>query len=159
MTTATAHGATRPVETSTAAEEEQGMTVKLVHPERVNRVDVHHQVAVTQGSRTVYLAGQVSWDVEGNLVGRDDVAAQAEKCYLNIAAALDAVGATAADLAKVTVYIVDLDDAKAEQFVVGRERAATTLDVEFQQPSTWIGVTSLAAPGYLVEIDAVAVLA
>jgi hypothetical protein len=31
--------------------------------------------------------------------------------------------------------------------------------VEFQQPSTWIGVTSLAAPGYLVEIDAVAVLA
>jgi hypothetical protein len=67
--------------------------------------------------------------------------------------------ATAADLAKVTVYIVDLDDAKAEQFVVGRERAAATLGVEFQQPSTWIGVTSLAAPGYLVEIDAVAVLA
>jgi enamine deaminase RidA (YjgF/YER057c/UK114 family) len=134
------------------------MTVKLVHPERVNRVDVHHQVAATQGSRTVYLAGQVSWDTEGNLVGRDDVAAQAEKCYLNIVAALDAVGATAADLAKVTVYIVDLDEAKAEQFVVGRDRAAATLGVEFQQPSTWIGVTSLAAPGYLVEVDAVAVL-
>jgi enamine deaminase RidA (YjgF/YER057c/UK114 family) len=106
----------------------------------------------------VYLAGQVSWDTEGNLVGRDDVAVQAEKCYLNIVAALDAVGATAADLAKVTVYIVDLDEAKAEQFVVGRERAAATLGVEFQQPSTWIGVTSLAAPGYLVEVDAVAVL-
>lgn len=135
------------------------MTVKLVHPERVHRVDVHHQLAATQGSRTVYLAGQVSWDTEGNLVGRDDVAAQAEKCYLNIAAALDAVGATAADLAKVTVYIVDLDEAKAEQFVVGRDRAAATLGVEFQQPSTWIGVTSLAAPGFLVEVDAVAVLA
>lgn len=134
------------------------MTVKLVHPERVNRVDVHHQVAATQGSCTVYLAGQVSWDTKGNLVGRDDVAAQAEKCYLNIAAALDAVGATAADLAKVTVYIVDLDEAKAEQFVVGRDRAAATLGVEFQQPSTWIGVTSLAAPGYIVEVDAVAVL-
>lgn len=134
------------------------MTVKLVHPERVNRVGVHHQVAATQGSYTVYMAGQVSWDTEGNLVGRDDVAAQAEKCYLNIAAALDAVGATAADLAKVTVYIVDLDEAKAEQFVVGRDRAAATLGIELQQPSTWIGVTSLAAPGYLVEVDAVAVL-
>ena len=134
------------------------MTVKLVHPEGVNRVDVHHQVADTQGSRTIYLAGQVSWDTEGNLVGRDDVAAQAEKAYLNIAAALDAVGATAADLAKVTVYIVDLDEAKAEQFVIGRERAAATLGVEFQQPSTWIGVTSLAAPGYVVEVDAIAVL-
>ncbi|TQM09109.1 RidA family protein [Pseudonocardia kunmingensis] len=134
------------------------MTVTLVHPEGVNRVDVHHQVADTRGSRTVYLAGQVAWDTEGNLVGRDDVAAQAEKAYLNIAAALDAVGATVADLAKVTVYIVDLDEAKAEQFVVGRERAAATLGVELQQPSTWIGVTSLAAPGYLVEVDAVAVL-
>lgn len=134
------------------------MTITLVHPERVNRVDVHHQVALTQGSRTVYLAGQVAWDTEGILMGRDDVAAQAEQCYLNIAAALDAVGATAADLAKVTVYIVDLDEATAEQFVIGRERAAATLGVQLQQPSTWIGVTSLAAPGYLVEVDAVAVL-
>ncbi|MFC4562303.1 RidA family protein [Nocardiopsis mangrovi] len=135
------------------------MTVTLVHPQGVNRVDVHHQVAVTQGSRTVYLAGQVSWDTDGNLVGRDDLAAQAEKAYLNIAAALDAVGATPADLAKVTVYIVDLDETKAEQFVIGRERAAATLGVQFQQPSTWVGVTALAAPGYLVEVEAVAVLA
>ena len=134
------------------------MTVELVHPEGVHRVDVHHQVATAQGSRTVYLAGQVSWDIEGTLVGRDDVAAQAEQAYLNIAAALDAVGATPADLAKVTVYVVGLDEAKAGQFVVGRERAAAALGVEFQQPSTWIGVTSLAAPGFLVEVDAVAVL-
>jgi enamine deaminase RidA (YjgF/YER057c/UK114 family) len=94
----------------------------------------------------VYLAGQVSWDTEGNLMGRDDVAAQAEQCYLNIAAALDAVGATAADLAKVTVYIVDLDEAKAEQFVIGRERAAATLGVEFQQPSTWIAGERFRVP-------------
>lgn len=132
--------------------------VELVHPEGVHRVDVHHQVADTRGTRTVYLAGQVSWDIEGNLVGRDDVAAQAERCYLNIAAALDAVGARPADLAKVTVYVVDLDEARAEQFVVGRDRAGVALGVEFRQPSTWIGVTSLAAPGYLVEVEAVAVL-
>lgn len=134
------------------------MSVTLVHPERVNRVDVHHQVAVTQGARTVHLAGQVSWDTEGNLVGKDDLAAQAEQCHLNIAAALDAVGATPADLAKVTVYLVDLTEERAGRFLAGRERAAATLGVEFQQPSTWIGVTALAAPGYLVEVDAVAVL-
>lgn len=134
------------------------MTITLVHPEQVNRVEVHHQVAVTQGSRTVYLAGQVSWDTEGNLVARDDVAAQAEQCYRNIAAALDSVGATLADLAKVTVYVVDLDEERAGQFVAGRERAAAALGVELRQPSTWIGVTALAAPGFVVEIDAVAVL-
>ncbi|MCD2186640.1 RidA family protein [Actinomycetospora soli] len=134
------------------------MPVDLVHPDRVHRVDVHHQVAVAQGRRTVYLAGQVSWDLEGTLVGPDDVAAQAEQAYLNIHAALEAVGATPADLAKVVVYLVDLDETKAEQFVVGRERAAARVGVEFQQPSTWIGVTALAAPGYLVEVDAVAVL-
>ncbi|WP_226354298.1 RidA family protein [Pseudonocardia sp. ICBG601] len=134
------------------------MPVKLVHPENVNRVEVHHQVAVAQGSRIIHLAGQVSWDTEGNLVGHDDVAAQAEKCFLNVAAALDAVDATMADLAKVTVYVVDLDEQKAGQIVEGRDRAAAALGVELQQPSTWIGVTALAAPGYLVEIDAVAVL-
>ncbi|MEJ2866756.1 RidA family protein [Actinomycetospora sp. OC33-EN08] len=134
------------------------MPVDLVHPDRVHRVDVHHQVAVATGSRTIYLAGQVSWDVDGNLVGADDVAAQAEQAYLNVHAALEAVGATPTDLAKVVVYLVDLDETKAEQFVVGRDRAAARLGVEFQQPSTWIGVTALAAPGYLVEVDAVAVL-
>ncbi|MBN9791750.1 RidA family protein [Pseudonocardia sp. TMWB2A] len=134
------------------------MPVKLVHPENVNRVEVHHQVAVAQGSRIIHLAGQVSWDTEGNLVGHDDVAAQAEKCFLNVAAALDAVDATMADLAKVTVYVVDLDEQKAGQIVEGRDRAAAALGVELQQPSTWIGVTALAAPGYLVEVDAVAVL-
>ncbi|MDD7967250.1 RidA family protein [Actinomycetospora lemnae] len=134
------------------------MTVQLVHPEKVHRVDVHHQVADTRGSRTVYLAGQVSWDTEGDLVGRDDLAAQAEQAFLNVAGALEAVGATLADLAKVTVYVVDLDASKAEQLVAGRDRAAEALGVELQQPSTWIGVTALAAPGYLVEVDAVAVL-
>jgi hypothetical protein len=36
--------------------------------------------------------------------------------------------------------------------------SAAKLGVEFQQPSTWIGVTAPAAPGYVVEVDAVAVL-
>ena len=135
------------------------MTVELLNPDGLPKPEFYFQVGVATGSRTVYLAGQVSWDVEGTLVGRDDVAAQAERCYLNIAAALDAVGGTPADLAKVTVYVVELDESKAEQFVVGRERAAATLGVEFRQPSTWVGVTALAAPGYLVEVDAVAVLA
>ena len=134
------------------------MTVTLVHPEQVNRVDVHHQVAVAQGTRTVYLAGQVSWDTRGNLVGPGDLTAQAEQAFLNVAAALDAVGATTADLAKVTIYVVDLDETKAGLLVDGRERAAAKLRVEFQQPSTWIGVTALAAPGYPGEDDAVAVL-
>lgn len=134
------------------------MTVTLVHPDKVHRVDVHHQVAVAQGARTVYLAGQVSWDTAGDLVGAGDLAAQAERCWLNVAAALEAVGATVSDLAKVTVYVVDLDEVKAGQLVVGRERAAAALGVELQQPSTWVGVTALAAPGYLVEVEAVAVL-
>jgi hypothetical protein len=63
-----------------------------------------------------------------------------------------------ADLAKVTIYVVDLDESKAGQRGAGGDRAAAALGVQLQQPSTWIGVTALAAPGYLVEVDAVAVL-
>ncbi|GAA3223921.1 hypothetical protein GCM10017691_11380 [Pseudonocardia petroleophila] len=53
------------------------MTVTLVRPERVNRLDLHRQVAATHGTGTAYLAGQKSWNTDCNLMGRDDVAVAA----------------------------------------------------------------------------------
>lgn len=134
------------------------MSVTLVHPENVIKVDVHHQVAVGQGTRTVYLAGQIAWDVDGNPVGGDDLTAQTEQAFLNVARALEAVGASTDDLARVTVYVVGLDREKTGQIVAGRDRAAAALGVTFQQPGTYIGVSSLFSPEFLIEVEAVAVV-
>jgi hypothetical protein len=82
------------------------MAVELIHPAEVIRVDGHHQVSVATGSRLISIAGQVSWDAEGQLIGDGDLAAQTEQCYLNVAASLAGAGATMNDITGLTHYIV-----------------------------------------------------
>ena len=88
------------------------MTVTLINPEGLPKPEVYRQMAVATGSRTVYLAGQVARDADGQPVGEGDFAAQVEQCYLNIATALAEVGGTIDDVAKLTVYDVVWDPAK-----------------------------------------------
>ena len=113
------------------------------------------QVVVAEGRRTVYISGQVAWDAEGGIVGQDDFAAQAKKAYENLAIALEAAGATIADVAKTNVYIVDYDPS------LGRDLGATRRAVFGDGPppaSTLIGVQALALPDLLIEVEAIAVL-
>lgn len=85
------------------------MAVELIHPAEVIRLDGHHQVSVATGSKLISLAGQVSWDAAGQLIGDGDLAAQTEQCYLNVAASLAGAGATMNDITALTHYIVGLD--------------------------------------------------
>ena len=128
------------------------MSVSLINPEGVARVNVHHQVTVATGSRIINMAGQVSWDANAQLVGAGDLIAQTEQAYLNVAACLRGAGATTADLTGAVLYIVDLDRARLEQVSQGIRRASERLGVSFQHPGTYIGVTSLFDPNYLIEI-------
>lgn len=67
----------------------------------------HRQVSVATGPKFVFMAGQVSWNADGALVGKDDLGAQVEQAYLNVATALSGVGGTFDNVAKLTVYVVD----------------------------------------------------
>lgn len=136
------------------------MTIALLNPNALPEVPLYHQVAVATGSRMVFLAGQVAVDSDGELVGEGDLAAQVEQVYLNLAVALEAAGATFADVAKLTCYLVDYKPEDFPLFMEGRDRAVRKLGIaEPLPPFTGIGVAALAGPGLLVEIEAVAVLA
>jgi len=115
-------------------------------------------VGIASGSRIVFLAGQVAQDKEGNLVGAGDLAAQTEQAVLNVAAGLDAAGATFDDVAKTTIYVVDWDDAKLEQLITGFGRAAERIGGASVAPATLVPVPRLFQDGYLVELDVTAVL-
>lgn len=135
------------------------MPLSLLDPPTLPRVPIYHQVAVADGARTVYVAGQVAVDARGALVGDGDLAAQVEQAYLNLYAALAAAGATPADLVKVTAYFVDWRPEKMTPYAEGVERAARAAGIEAPLPPlTGIGVAALADPGLLVEIDGIAVL-
>ncbi|MDM4721194.1 RidA family protein [Micromonospora sp. WMMA1363] len=134
------------------------MAITLVNPEGLPKVDLYRQVAVATGSRLVFLAGQVAVDGDGNTVGVGDVAAQIEQCYLNVATALAEVGASFDDVAKLTAYVVDWTPDKMPLLMEGIARAAAKLGITPVAPFTGLGVSALAGPDLLVEVEATAVL-
>jgi enamine deaminase RidA (YjgF/YER057c/UK114 family) len=76
-----------------------------------------------------------------------------------VAGALDSVGATFDDIAKITLYVVDWEPSKIEAINAGAGAAAGKLGVVPVKPATLIGVDALFDPEHLIEIDATAVLA
>ena len=72
--------------------------------------------------------------------------------------AIEAVGDTFADVAKLTIYVVDWSPDKLPVLGEGVQRAASALGIDPLKPITLIGVTALAEPDLLVEIEATAVL-
>lgn len=134
------------------------MAIELMNPPGLVEPTGYTHVSVATGTRTVYLAGQVSQDANGDVVGEGDLAAQAEQALRNVGTALAAAGASFADVAKATIYVVDWSPEKMEPLFTGFGRAAAELGITTQVPTTMIGVAALADPRLLVEFDMTAVL-
>lgn len=134
------------------------MSVQLINPAGIPQPEHYRQVAVATGSRTVYLAGQVARTADGDPVGTGDFAAQVEQAYRNVGTALAAVGGSFADVAKITLYVVDWRPDRLPDLGAGVARAAAHLQQDLVKPITLIGVVSLGEPDLMVEVDAVAVL-
>lgn len=128
------------------------MAVTLINAEGLPQVDIYHHVAVTTGSKTLYLSGQVDW------TGAEDLATQVENAYVNVHTALRAAGASFQDLARVRVYVVDWTPDKMPELLKGMESAMARVGETARPPATLIGVAALDVPEHLVEIEAVAVL-
>jgi 2-iminobutanoate/2-iminopropanoate deaminase len=110
----------------------------------------HYTDAVRAGD-LLFVSGCVPVDSEGELVGGDDVVAQTRQALENVGRVLEAAGVTFADVAKVTVYLTDVDD-RPKINPVRREFFG-----EARPASTLVEVSRLAIPGAKVEIEAVAV--
>ena len=112
--------------------------------------------AVVATGRTVHLAGQTALDAKGTVVG-DGVVGQVEQALGNLLTALREAGGAPADLASLTVYIVDMDDYKAHAREIG---AVWRRLVGTDYPAmAGIGVSRLWDVEALVEVQGVAVLA
>ncbi|MFB6564732.1 RidA family protein [Streptomyces sp. NPDC056400] len=134
------------------------MAITLVNPTGLPTVDAYRQVSIATGSKLVFVAGQVAWDADGATVGERDLAAQVERCYLNVSAALAAAGASFDDVAKLTVYVVDWTPDKMPLLMRGIARAAARLGTTPAAPATLVGVAALDVPEHLVEVEATAVV-
>jgi enamine deaminase RidA (YjgF/YER057c/UK114 family) len=130
------------------------MMLQRLNPEGLFQPSAYTQVVVATGSRIVFLAGQVAVDASGQVVSDGDFAGQAQAVFQNLSLALAAAGATAADVTKLTIYVVHYSPDQLT--VIGDMRRA--LFGDRLPASTLVGVEALARPEYLLEVEATAVL-
>ena len=126
------------------------MARQVIRPTTVHPVKTYSH-AIRNGN-LLHIAGQVALDREGKLVGRGDIAAQAGQVFANLKGVVEAAGGTTANIAKITIYTTNrgyrpiIADVRARYFPAD------------PPASTFLVITSLAEPGYLLEVEAIAVL-
>jgi enamine deaminase RidA (YjgF/YER057c/UK114 family) len=109
--------------------------------------------AVGGDGRAIYCAGQTSVDADGNPVNEGDMAGQIAQALDNVETVLRESGASLADVVRLNYYTTDVDAFLAAQDVLtARLRAAGC-----RPTATLLGVSRLAFPPLLVEIEATAV--
>lgn len=102
--------------------------------------------------RLAFISGQGGQDQTGGL--STDFATQVAQAYANLGAVLDALGATPAHVAKLTVFVVDHDMSKLGVLTENVTRMfGATLPAQ-----TLVPVPKLAVDGMMFEVEAVAVL-
>jgi 2-iminobutanoate/2-iminopropanoate deaminase len=114
----------------------------------------YYAQAVKAGN-TLYVSGCVSWDATGRIIGEGDMRAQVNAVYTDLKATLAAHGATLKHVVKETVFTTDMEALKSHNNL----RMKFYTDDDSAPPaSTWIGCTCLAVPGFMLEVECVAVL-
>jgi enamine deaminase RidA (YjgF/YER057c/UK114 family) len=109
-------------------------------------------VKVTGAQTLLFVSGQVAYDAAGAAAFPGDFAAQARAVFQALKAQVEAGGGTMQSIVKLNTYLTDLrhraDLIPIREEFFGKKTLASTL----------VGVTALAQPGWLIEVEAIAVV-
>ncbi|WP_336081237.1 RidA family protein [Nocardia sp. SSK8] len=125
----------------------------------VNPVDWSLELGFNQGelvtgaTRTLYCSGQTAMNAEGKPEHPDDLAAQLALSLDNVEAVLTEAGMTLTNLVRLNVYTTDVDLLFQHYGVLAARLGAAGA----APATTMLGVTRLAVPGQLIELEATAV--
>lgn len=111
-----------------------------------------HVVTVTGPGKTIYVAGQLARDADGNIVGKGDMRAQMEQTFKNLEACLKAAGASWADVVKTNTFVTDYAEFSKHSDVRMRYIGVAA------PTSTTVQISKLAQPEAMVEIELIAVV-
>lgn len=105
-----------------------------------------------RAGNTLYVAGQVARDAQGQLVAPGDAAGQARQVYHNLGVVLKAAGADWRNVVKITTFLVDRNDSAA----------VTAVRLEHfgdhRPPHTGLIIAGLGSPEIRLEVEVIAVL-
>ena len=111
-------------------------------------------IEVTGGARVLYCAGQTSSGADGETLHGDDMGAQCRQAFENLETVLEQSGMTLANVVRLNYYVTDVDRFFADGAPVVGERVG---GAGIQPAGTLLGVSRLAFPDLLIEIEATAV--
>ncbi|MEQ1894170.1 MAG: RidA family protein [Planctomycetota bacterium] len=108
------------------------------------------------GARLLFVAGQIAWDADQVLVGKDDFVVQFRQALANVCAVVTAAGGEPHQLASLTVFVTD----RHEYLAATKALGAVWRELVGRHYPTMalVEVKALLEPGAKVEIQAVAAL-
>ena len=124
---------------------------KIITPKNVHRpFGYSHALQV---GNTIYVSGQIPLDLEGRVVGKNDMYAQTEQAYENLKRVLEEAGATMSDIIMLNIYCRDLDEFDKKTRPLRKKYFG-----DYYPAITAVEVNRLYNPDYLIEVEAVAVI-
>jgi 2-iminobutanoate/2-iminopropanoate deaminase len=129
------------------------MPVEFINPAELSQGTYSHVAAVSGGSRTLYVSGQVAMDAAGKVIGQT-FAEQAEQVLRNLGFALAAGGAQFHHIVKMNTYVRDLTTEKVKTLRAVRQKHFGA----HQPASTLVGTTALVHEDLMLEIEVIAVV-
>ena len=127
--------------------------VQYINPDGLSKNPAFSQIVTTQGNgKTIYIGGQDAVNINGEIIGKGDIATQTEQVMKNLQTALLACGATFDNLVKLSIYMV-----QGQNLYSGFQVSQKYLGHLENPPAiSVLIVVGLANPDFLVEIDATA---
>lgn len=120
-------------------------------------IGAYSQAIRVKPTKLVFVAGQVALDIDGNLVGEGDAAAQTGQIFENIGNILESVGASFSDVLEFTTYVVGRK--AIAPFMQARSEIFPRIFPNKDYPAnTLLVVDGLVREDFLIEIKAIAAL-
>lgn len=122
---------------------------ELLNPSELHPAPGFSHIAIANGSRLIFIAGQVALAPDFSIIGEGDLGEQTEAAMRNLELALKAVGATFDDVVRRTIYTTQPTEFETITAAIERVQQST------EHPAQTIaGVSGLALPGLLIEVEA-----
>ena len=129
-------------------------SIVRINPPELGTPPGYSQIVQVSSGRIIFIAGQTALDRDGNVVGKNDFAAQAEQVFRNLDIALQAAGCTAGNLVKLTVFLTDMDN--LARYREARNRFFGLVTPPATPAVTLVEVSKLYGADFMIEIDAIA---
>ncbi|WP_283133905.1 RidA family protein [Rhizohabitans arisaemae] len=129
------------------------MARELFNPPQMHPATSYSHIAIARGSKQIFFAGQVALDDDLKIVGEGDLRTQALVSMRNLKLAMDAAGVGWGDIVRRTIYTT-----RPHALEEITSAVAEAVEGTPPPPQTIVGVTGLALPGLLIEIECTAVV-